>query len=208
MIIKSAEFVKSSVKIEECPKNDKPEYAFIGRSNVGKSSLINMLVSKKNLAKTSSTPGKTQTINHFIINEEWYLADLPGVGYAKVSKVQREKWSKMINNYMLERENLMNIFYLIDSRHDLLAIDREAMQFFGGNQIPFTIVMTKTDKLTKGALTKNMTRFKNSLKKDWETLPNIIITSSEKGLGKEEILAFIEQNNPQFINPEKIHKEI
>jgi GTP-binding protein len=201
MIIRSAEFVKSCVKLEDCPKADKPEYAFIGRSNVGKSSLINMITGKSKLAKTSSTPGKTQTINHFIINEEWFLADLPGVGYAKVSQVQREKWSKMINNFLLNRENLMNIFYLVDSRLPMQEIDRQSINFFGLHGLPFTIIMTKTDKLTKGALAKNMEAYKKCLAEDWDPLPVTIITSAEKFVGRDEIFKIIEDSNPLYKKP-------
>lgn len=195
MKITSAEFISSAVEVKKCPEPDKPEYAFLGRSNVGKSSLINMLTSKKGLAKTSSTPGKTQLINHFLINNEWYLVDLPGYGYAKVSKSQREKWSKFIHTYLNKRENLMCLFLLIDSRIPFQKIDAEMIQWLGSNGIPFCLVYTKGDKISGRELQKNVKTMKDELKKSWETLPVIFYTSSIDKSGKEEILQYIDEIN-------------
>ena len=195
MIIKSAEFVISNTEISKCPEPTKPEYAFIGRSNVGKSSLINMLTNNKKLAKTSGRPGKTQLINHFEINESWYLVDLPGYGYAKTSKMNRFKWTKFIEEYLKNRENLMNTFVLIDSRLEPQKIDQEFMNWLGHNQIPFSMVFTKTDKLSSSALQKNMAKYKKEMLKTWEELPPVFITSSESKLGKENLLNYIEEVN-------------
>jgi GTP-binding protein len=195
MIIKSAEFVISNTEISKCPEPTKPEYAFIGRSNVGKSSLINMLTNNKKLAKTSGRPGKTQLINHFEINESWYLVDLPGYGYAKTSKMNRFKWTKFIEEYLTNRENLMNTFVLIDSRLEPQKIDQEFMNWLGHNQIPFSMVFTKTDKLSSSALQKNMAKYKKEMLKTWEELPPVFITSSESKLGKENLLNYIEEVN-------------
>ncbi len=195
MVIKSAEFVKSSGKWQECPEPKIPEYAFIGRSNVGKSSLINAMMNRKDLAKTSQTPGKTQLINHFFINEEWYLTDLPGYGYAKVSKVQRKDFEKLITNYILNRKNLVNLFVLIDVRHTPQKIDIEFIEWCGESGIPFSIVFTKADKLKPNAALKNLEDYKNELLKTWEGLPEIYLTSAEKKEGTEEILNFIEKTN-------------
>lgn len=195
MIIKSAEFVKSSGRWQDCPEPNIPEYAFIGRSNVGKSSLINAMMNRKDLAKTSQTPGKTQLINHFYINEEWYLTDLPGYGYAKVSKVQRKDFEKLITNYILNRNNLVNLFVLIDVRHTPQKIDIEFIEWCGENGIPFSIIFTKADKLKPNAAGKNVEAYKTELLKTWEGLPEIYITSAEKKEGTEEILNFIEKTN-------------
>ncbi|HNW97324.1 MAG TPA: ribosome biogenesis GTP-binding protein YihA/YsxC [Bacteroidales bacterium] len=198
MLISSAQFIKSSKVYTECPKPNLPEYAFIGRSNVGKSSLINMICSQKKLAKTSSTPGKTQLINHFIINENWYIADLPGYGFAKISKDTRARWEKMIMNYLLNRNNLMNTFVLVDSRLEPQAIDMEFINWLGLKQIPFSIVFTKTDKLKEREIIKNTETFKKALLEEWDELPPAFITSSETKKGKEEILRFIEETNTLF----------
>ncbi len=198
MLIKSAEFVLSSKELSKCPKLNIPEYAFIGRSNVGKSSLINLLVNRKKLAKTSGTPGKTRLINHFIINDEWYLVDLPGIGYAKMPKSERLDWDVMVHNYLSKRQNLLNTFVLIDSRHTLLEHDTELIDWFGKNNLPFTIVFTKTDKLSKLHLSQNIATWKNYLKQYWEELPQMIGSSYETGVGKDEILNFIEETNKLF----------
>ncbi len=185
----------SNSNVTKAPKDRLPEYAFIGRSNVGKSSLINMLMERKDLAKISGKPGKTQLINHFKINDEWFLVDLPGYGYAKVSKKKRTIFQYFIENYFKEREQLVCTFVLIDSRHDPQKIDLEFMQFLGQNQIPFCIVFTKADKLGSSKLNKQITSYKKKLLNTWETLPNSFITSSSTGLGRDEFLSFIEQVN-------------
>ena len=200
MVIKTAEFVKSSGKWQECPEGNMPEYAFIGRSNVGKSSLINGMLNRKDLAKTSGTPGKTQLINHFIINESWYLTDLPGYGYAKVSKVMRRDFEKLINNYILNRNNLVNLFVLIDSRHTPQNIDLEFIQWCGESGVPFSIVFTKADKLKPNILIKNVEDYKVELHKTWEDLPEIYVTSGEKKTGTQEILSFIQKTNEFLAN--------
>ena len=199
MIIKTADFVKSSSKWQECPPSNLPEYAFIGRSNVGKSSLINAMLLRKDLAKTSQTPGKTQLINTFTVNETWYLTDLPGYGYAKVSKSLRKGFEKLITNYILNRKNLVNLFVLIDVRHSPQKIDLEFLQWCGESGIPFSIVFTKADKLRAGAATKNVEFYKKELEKTWEELPSIFITSAEKKEGTEDILDFIETTNALLI---------
>lgn len=198
MIVSSAEFVKSSQYLEQCPQPDMPEFAFIGRSNVGKSSLINMLVEKKDLAKTSSQPGKTQLINHFLINEEWYLVDLPGYGYAKTSMENRKKWRKMIEDYLLKRVNLLTVFVLVDSRLEPQKIDLEFINFLGENQVPITLIFTKTDKQSAKKTEESLERFKESLSEYWEELPEIILTSSEKRVGRDEVLETIENIIPFF----------
>jgi GTP-binding protein len=198
MIVKSATFVESNTDWSKCPAPNIPEYAFIGRSNVGKSSLINLLTNHKKLAKTSSTPGKTQLINHFLINESWYLVDLPGYGYAKVSKKEREKFGKLITNYITKRKNLVNVFLLIDSRHEPQKSDLEFMKFLGKNAIPFTIVMTKIDKLNSAKLGKNLTKYKSELLKTWEALPPIYTTSATSKIGAENILSDISHYNKQL----------
>lgn len=198
MIIKSASFVKSSVKISQCPDPDIPEYGFIGRSNVGKSSLINMLTGFSKLAKTSSTPGKTQTINHFQINESWYLADLPGYGYAKVSKKMREEWRKMINNYILKRENLMNLFVLVDGRHNPMEPDLEFINFLGINNVPFSIAFTKCDKVKERELAEVKGNYTRTLMETWDELPPIFLTSADDKRGRDEILDYIEKTLTYF----------
>lgn len=197
-MVKSAEFVKSSSDYRQSPKADRAEFAFIGRSNVGKSSLINALVNKKDLAKTSSQPGKTQLINHFLIDSQWYLVDLPGYGYAKVSKSSREVWGKMIRNYILKRENLLNVYVLVDSRLTPQKIDIEFINFLGENSVPFTIVFTKIDKQSAGKTEENLEVYKQELLKYWEELPNIILTSSEKRKGLDELLDSIKSIIPYY----------
>ena len=197
MIIKQASFVISNTDYKKCPDDEKAEYAFIGRSNVGKSSLINSLTNNKSLAKTSSKPGKTQLINHFLINNEWYMVDLPGYGYAKTSKTNRAIFHKMINDYLLNRKNLICLFVLIDSRHNLQAIDDDFMQWLAENQIPFSIIFTKTDKLSKNNLAKNLKDFKKKMLENWSELPNILLSSAHKKEGLKEILYYI-----SFLNSE------
>lgn len=191
MEVKEAQFVTSNSDVKKCPPPKKPEYAFIGRSNVGKSSLINRMTNKKSLAKTSGKPGKTRLINHFIINNEWYLVDLPGYGYAEVPKAERLKWEKMIRQYILQRENLQCLFVLIDSRHDAQEIDLNFMEWLGTSQIPFSIVFTKTDKLKPSELEENLNKYKEKLLETWEELPPVFITSAETGEGTTEILDYI-----------------
>jgi GTP-binding protein len=200
MKIKKAEFVISNTDYRLCPKNNLPEYAFIGRSNVGKSSLINAIVNNKKLAKTSSTPGKTQLINHFIINDQWYLVDLPGYGYAKTSKSQRALFHEMISNYLLNRSSLIALFVLIDSRHKLQKIDNEFMIFLAENQIPFIIVFTKIDKLGKNIIKKNIENFKKEMLKNWEEIPEVFLSSSESRLGIKEITSYIAKLNVDIKN--------
>ena len=195
MEIKSAEFVISNTNVAKCPDGNKPEYAFIGRSNVGKSSLINMLTNKKGLALTSQTPGKTMLINHFLINDEWYLVDLPGYGYAQRGKEGREKLRKIIESYVLEREQLTNLFVLVDCRHEAQKIDLEFMEWLGENGIPFAIIFTKTDKISKGRLQENFRLYEAKLLEQWEELPPVFFSSSEKREGRDEILDYIEQIN-------------
>jgi len=195
MEIHSAKFVKSSAQFDQLPEPNYPEYGFVGRSNVGKSSLINALVERKSLAKTSSTPGKTQLINHFLINDEWYLADLPGYGYAKVSKTLRTGFGKMITDYVHDRKNLLNLFVLVDSRLKPQKIDLEFIEFLGVKEIPFGIVFTKTDKLTQKAAYANQKAFREALLQKWEQLPAMWFTSAVKGRGRKELLAFIEEVN-------------
>lgn len=195
MEIKSAEFVISNTDIKKCPTDDKPEYAFIGRSNVGKSSLINMLTEKKGLAKTSGKPGKTQLINHFIINDEWYLVDLPGYGYAKTSKKNRATWEKFIADFLTKRETLVNVFVLLDSRLEPQKIDLEFMNWCGEKQIPFSMVFTKIDKLSSSALQKNLARYKKEMLKYWAELPPVFVTSSTSSFGREKLLNYIEAIN-------------
>jgi len=198
MEINSAQFVISSKIVSGCPNPNLPEYAFIGRSNVGKSSLINMITGEKKLAKTSSTPGKTQLINHFIINNTWYLADLPGYGYARLSKETREKFGEMIKGYLLKRENLLCTFILIDIRIEAQNIDLEFMEWMGLSKIPFVIVFTKKDKLKRSQIITNLEAYKKVLLNKWDELPQIITSSAETKEGKEEILDFIEKTNTLF----------
>lgn len=193
MEIKQSEFTLSSPSIGMCPKDTKPEFAFIGRSNVGKSSLINMLCNHKGLAKTSATPGKTLLINHFLINKEWYLVDLPGYGYAKRSKTIQQKIEQMISSYILQRPQLQNVFVLIDIRHEQQKIDREFIDWLGESSIPFCIIFTKVDKLGPVKARQNATKWMEKLKDRWETLPPFFITSSEKKIGKIEVLSYIQQ---------------
>ena len=195
MVIKSAEFVISNSQVSKCPTTGLPEYAFIGRSNVGKSSLINMLTGKKGLAMTSQKPGKTQLINHFIINGAWYLVDLPGYGYARLSKDGREKLKTMIEDYTLERKELVCLFVLVDSRHEPQKSDLEFIQWLGEEGVPFALVFTKADKLTKGRLAANLEAYKARLLEEWEELPPIFVTSSEQQLGRDELLSYIEGIN-------------
>jgi GTP-binding protein len=198
MIVQNAEFVISNTRIDKCPTDGRPEYAFIGRSNVGKSSLINMLTGRKNLAMTSATPGKTMLINHFLINKEWHLVDLPGYGYAKRGKKATDQLQRMIEYYVLERKQLTCLFVLIDSRLTPQKIDLEFIEWLGENSVPFGIIFTKADKNKAGELKKNVTKFLNTLKEQWEELPPHFITSSEKRLGREEFLNYIEQLNAEI----------
>lgn len=200
MKIKSAEFVISNTDYKLCPKETYPEYAFIGRSNVGKSSLINALVNRKNLAKTSGKPGKTQLINHFKINDSWFLVDLPGYGYASTSKTNREMFKEMINKYLLNRKNLICLFVLLDIRHNPQSIDLEFMEKMGQEKIPFVMVFTKSDKISQTQISKNIKLYKTEMLKQWEYLPEMFITSSENQNGISEILKFIEEYNEEF-NP-------
>ena len=198
MKITSAEFVMSNSDVAKCPKNKFPEYAFIGRSNVGKSSLINMLMQRKSLAKTSGRPGKTQLINHFIINKNWYLVDLPGYGYARVSKTSKKKFQKFITNYFEKRQQLVLGFVLIDCRHEPQPIDLEFMQWMGESQIPFSIIFTKADKLKPNILSKNIENYKQKMLETWEEMPIYFVTSSSQGTGREEVLAYIEGINQEL----------
>lgn len=198
MEIKSAEFVISNTDVKKCPAGNFPEYAFIGRSNVGKSSLINMLTGKKGLAMTSQKPGKTMLINHFIINNQWFLVDLPGYGYAQRGKEGRENIQRIIENYILERLQLTCLFVLIDSRHEPQKIDLEFMEWLGENEIPFSIIFTKIDKISKGRLKENVRVYQEKLLEAWEELPPILFSSSEKKEGREEILTYIEDINKQL----------
>ncbi len=198
MEIKSIEFIKSSNDIASCPQPVLPEYAFTGRSNVGKSSLINMLSNKKNLAKTSSTPGKTRLINHFLVNSEWYIVDLPGYGYAKASKKEKAGFNKLLEKYMIHCERLSCLFVLIDCRHEPQESDIKFTRWLGVNQVPFVIIFTKTDKLSPEKLKSNIENYKQVLLKEWEYLPEIFLTSSLYKTGREEILSFIERTNQQL----------
>ena len=198
MDIKTSEFTISSPNVEACPRDTKPEYAFIGRSNVGKSSLINMLCNHKGLAKTSSTPGKTLLINHFIINREWYLVDLPGYGFAKRSKSVQQKIENMITSYLLMRQQLVNVFVLIDVRHEPQKIDLEFINWLGESGVPFAIVFTKADKLSALRVSENVSRYKETLSETWEELPPCFVTSSEKKQGRDEVLDYIDNINKQL----------
>lgn len=200
MIIKSAEFVISNTDVKKCPASSLPEYAFIGRSNVGKSSLINMLTQHKGLAMTSQKPGKTQLINHFLINNEWHLVDLPGYGFARVGQSNRERLKSIIEDYILEREQLTNLFILLDCRHEPQKIDLEFIEWAGENGVPFALVFTKADKLSKGKLASNIEAYKQTLLESWEELPPIFITSSEAKEGRDELLNYIEDINKTIIS--------
>ncbi|MEI6347226.1 MAG: ribosome biogenesis GTP-binding protein YihA/YsxC [Bacteroidota bacterium] len=198
MIVASADFLQSNTDYRKCPEPTMPEYAFIGRSNVGKSSLINMLVNQKKLALTSSRPGKTQLINHFIVNKNWYLVDLPGFGFAKVSKTSREKWKKMISEYLEKRENLMVVFLLIDSRIPPQQIDLDFINMLAMMGLPFVLAFTKTDKVSKTAANQTIDAYKKLLSETWETLPQMFFTSAEKKIGRDEILDYIGTCNKLF----------
>jgi len=198
MIVKQASFVISNTDYKKCPEDKKAEYAFIGRSNVGKSSLINALTNNKSLAKISGKPGKTQLINHFLINKEWYMVDLPGYGYAKTSKSNRAIFHKMISDYLINRKNLISLFVLIDSRHELQDIDSDFMQWLAENEIPFSIIFTKTDKLSKTKLSKNIKAFKQNMLVNWSELPNMFSTSAIKKEGLKEVLIYINKLNLEF----------
>ncbi|MEM1003108.1 MAG: ribosome biogenesis GTP-binding protein YihA/YsxC [Bacteroidota bacterium] len=198
MDIKSAEFVMSNSDVTKCPSKPLPEYAFIGRSNVGKSSLINMLTNRKSLAKTSGKPGKTQLINHFIINKNWFLVDLPGYGYARVSKSSKKEFQKFISNYFEQRLQLVYAFVLVDIRHEPQKIDLNFMTYLGEQGIPFGIVFTKADKLKPGAIERNIEMYKNTLLETWESLPPYFISSSSKQIGKDELLNFIADINEEI----------
>ena len=195
MEILSAEFVVSNTKVEKCPQDNLPEYAFIGRSNVGKSSLINMLAKRPKLAMTSSTPGKTLLINHFLINDMWYMVDLPGYGYARTSETAHRQFEKMIRDYILKRENLVCLFVLIDSRLEPQKIDLEFMEWLGENGVPFSIIFTKADKLTNGKVKDNVNKYLKKLTEQWEELPPHFVSSSEKKTGRQEILDYIDSIN-------------
>ncbi len=198
MDIQDARFVKSSADQRQCPLSDLPEYAFIGRSNVGKSSLINMITGRRKLAKISGTPGKTQLINHFLVNGAWHLVDLPGYGFAKISKRVREKWERMINDYLMHRQNLVSTFILIDSRHEPQASDMQFIRWFGEHSLPFVLVFTKADKLGANQLHKNIGSYQQKLLEEWEELPLSIISSAKTNLGKDDILNLIDEMNAGF----------
>ena len=210
MIIKSAKFVISNTDVQKCPAGNLPEYAFIGRSNVGKTSLINMLSNRKGLAITTSTPGKTLLINHFLINEEWYLVDLPGYGFAQRGMAQREQLKQIIESYILEREQLVCLFVLLDCRHEAQKIDLEFMEWLGENGVPFSIIFTKTDKISKGRLKQNLQAYQAKMLETWEELPPMFVSSSEKKEGREEILDYIEEINNSLTEdqPEEPDEEL
>ncbi len=198
MEIKSAEFVISNTDVRKCPEGTRPEYAFIGRSNVGKSSLINMLTARKGLAMTSQKPGKTLLINHFLINKEWFLVDLPGYGFAQRGKEGRENIRRIIESYVLQRPQLTCLFVLLDCRHEPQKIDLEFMEWLGENEVPFAIIFTKIDKISRGRLTENLNKYKEHLLETWEELPPILLSSSETKDGREEILDYIQSINRQL----------
>lgn len=208
MQVKSAKFEISNSDVNKCPDSERHEYAFIGRSNVGKSSLINMLTGKRKLAMTSSTPGKTTLINHFLINDSWYIVDLPGYGYAQRSKSERDKLERIIKGYILGRPQMTSLFVLIDSRHKPQKIDMEFMEWLGENGIPFAIVFTKADKLSKTALANNIRDYKAELLQQWEELPPTFITSSESAQGREELLSYIEELNQLPVQTEFYETDI
>lgn len=198
MEIKSAEFVISNTDVRKCPEGTRPEYAFIGRSNVGKSSLINMLTARKGLAMTSQKPGKTLLINHFLINKEWFLVDLPGYGFAQRGKEGRENIRRIIESYVLQRPQLTCLFVLLDCRHEPQKIDLEFMEWLGENEVPFAIIFTKIDKISRGRLTENLNKYKERLLETWEELPPILLSSSETKDGREDILDYIQSINRQL----------
>lgn len=198
MQIKTAKFIISNTDPTKCPKSQRTEYAFVGRSNVGKSSLINMLTNHKKLAKTSGKPGKTQLINHFLINDDWFLVDLPGYGYAQVSRTQRRKWQDFVRSYIQSRDNLTCVMVLVDSRLEPQKPDMEFVEWLGVNGVPFTLIFTKSDKLTKNQKAKNIAHYKKELLKSWEELPPIFVTSAETREGSEELLAYIDQINTEL----------
>ena len=200
MKIKSAEFVMSNQDVAKCPKDVIPEYAFIGRSNVGKSSLINMLTNRKSLAKTSGRPGKTQLINHFVINKNWFLVDLPGYGYARVSKTAKKTFQKFITNYFEKRKQLVSAFVLVDIRHKPQPIDLEFMQWLGEHGIPFSIIFTKVDKLKPNAIDRHIEDYKTVMLNTWEEMPNYFVTSSSKKVGQDALLSYIASINDEFAN--------
>jgi GTP-binding protein len=206
MEIRSAYFFRSSQHFSQLPVADKPEFAFVGRSNVGKSSLINKVVSQKGLAKTSQTPGKTQLINHFIINKDWYLVDLPGYGFARVSKTARVAFENLIRDYVTRRRSLVNLFVLVDCRHEPQKLDLEFFEYLGISEVPFAIVFTKADKLGKNVLAANLEVYKAKLLETWEELPTMFVTSAETGLGCDELRTFISQNL-QFYDPNAARDE-
>lgn len=199
MIINDAKFILSSTKVERCPKPSLPEYAFIGRSNVGKSSLINLLTGRRGLAKISKTPGKTRLINHFLINNEWYLVDLPGYGFANVPVDRKKIWDRLIRNYVLKRTSLICLFVLIDSRHEPQQNDLRFMGFLGKHGVPFALIFTKTDKLSDGELHRNLESYKTKMLKSWESLPPVFMVSTLKKRGREELLDYIEQLNHEVV---------
>lgn len=201
MEIKDARFIVSNTDVEKCPRPDRPEYAFTGRSNVGKSSLINMLTNRKSLAKISGKPGKTRLINHFLIDNEWYLVDLPGYGYAKIGKQERKKWEKFFRNYILLRDNLFCLFVLIDSRHEPQAIDLEFMEWLGLSKVPFAIIFTKSDKLKPEELEENLKNYQNKMLETWEVLPPWFVSSAQTGGGRTEILKYIQNINQTAKQP-------
>ena len=201
MKVKTAEFVIINTRVDRCPKPSIPEYAFIGRSNVGKSSLINSMCNNKKLAKTSSTPGKTQLINHFIINNDWYLVDLPGYGFTKTPVHLKQKWMNFTRNYLRHRENLMCVFVLLDSRHNVQKVDDEFMEWLGDNGIPFVMVFTKMDKLDPRDIEGNIQAYQDKMSEKWSFLPQYFLTSSEKKEGNEEILKFIEETSKGYVKP-------
>lgn len=201
MEIKDARFIVSNTDVEKCPRPDRPEYAFTGRSNVGKSSLINMLTNRKSLAKISGKPGKTRLINHFLIDNEWYLVDLPGYGYAKIGKQERKKWEKFFRNYILLRDNLFCLFVLIDSRHEPQAIDLEFMEWLGLSKVPFAIIFTKSDKLKPEELEENIKNYQNKMLETWEVLPPWFVSSAQTGGGRTQILQYIQNINQTAKQP-------
>ncbi len=198
MLIKQVEFTKSSPNLDECPKEDVPEYAFVGRSNVGKSSLVNTLLGRKSIAKTSSTPGKTQLINHFRVNEDWFLVDLPGYGWAKMSKSQKQEWGKILENYLRERERLVCVFVLVDLRLPPQKIDVTFLEWLGEQGIPFHIVFTKADKLSNSKIHKNLAFYSEEMLKTWEEMPPYFVSSSVSKIGREDILDYIGELNQEF----------